>query len=153
MKKAIYSIGTEAIEFSTPSIKKTFWFPEDARTIDEWNEVQEHVASCENENYFISENLSNTDAAKYLHYMEDKRFRLWWCKMSWNGNESTWIAGGYYTDMTYDRYFVREINDSEREQLRSACNAEQAKFTKRLRTYLKRYGLSKCRFDTFWSNR
>ena len=26
------------------------------------------------------------------------------------------------------------------------------KFTKRLRTYLKRYGLSKCHFSSFWEN-
>lgn len=153
MKKTAYTIGTESIEFKAPSIKKNFWFAEDARTIEEWDEVQEHVASCKNEDYFIHENLNDTDAAHYLHYMDDRRFRLWWCKSSWNGIERVWISGGYYTDMTYDRYFVREVDDDERAQLREACNAEQAKFTKRLHTYLKRYGLSKCRFDTFWSNR
>lgn len=152
-KTTNYTIGTETIEFDTPSIKKDFWFAEDARTVEEWNEIQEHVASCENEAYFIRENLNSTKAAMYLHYMNDKRFRLWLSKSTWNGITTTWISGGYYTDMTYDRYFVREITDEERDQLRKACDNEQAKFTKRLNTYLKRYGLTKCRFDTYWSNR
>lgn len=152
-KKTTYTIGTETIEFDVPSIKKDFWFPEDARTVDEWNEVQQHVDDCANEAYFISENLNETKAAMYLHYLDDNRFRLWLSKSEWRNETEVWISGGYYTDMTYDRYFVREITNEERDQLRKACEAEQAKFTKRLRTYLKRYGLSKCRFDTYWSNR
>lgn len=153
MKKTQYTIGNEVIDFDAPSIKKDFWFSEDARTMEEWDEVQEHVAACRNEDYFIRDNMNNTKAAMYLHYMDDNRFRLWISKSSWNGIDHTWISGGYYTDMTYDRYFVREINGEERDQLRAACDAEQAKFSKRLRTYLKRYGLSKCRFDTYWANR
>ena len=152
-KTTNYTIGTETIEFDTPSIKKDFWFAEDARTMEEWDEVIAHVESCENEAYFISQNMNGTDAAGYLRHMDDKRFRMWLCKSSWNGIDRAWISSGYYTDMTYDRYFVREITDEERDQLRKACDNEQAKFAKRLKTYLKRYGLSKCRFDTYWSNR
>lgn len=153
MKNTSYTIGESTIAFSAPHIQKNFWFGEDARTVEEWNEVQDFVASCENEKYFMSENMRNTDAARYLRMMDDRRFRLWFVSSTWGGETHVSISAGYYTDMTYDRYFVRELTDEEREQLRTACETEQAKFEKRLRTYLKRYGLSKCYFSTYWSNR
>lgn len=150
MKQTIYTIGDTVVKFRAPSIQKDFWFGEDARTVDEWNEVQEHVASCENADYFMRENLRNTDASHYLRAISDNRFRLWKCV---NRFGDAWISWGYYADMTYDTQFVRELTDEERQEMREACEIEQAKFEKRLRTYLKRYGLSKCHFSTYWSNR
>ena len=150
MKQTTYTIGDTVVKFSAPSIQKDFWFAEDARTVEEWNEVQEHVASCENVDYFMRENLSNTNASHYLRAIKDSRFRLWKCV---NRFGDTWISYGYFTDMTYDTQFVRELTDEEKQELHEACVAEQAKFEKRLRTYIKRYGLSKCHFSTYWSNR
>ena len=153
MKSTSYTIGETTITFSAPHIQKDFWFSEDARSVDEWREVQDFVTSCKNENYFMRENLRNTDAGNYLRMLDDGGRRFWFREVNWGGGVHVSITAGYYTDMTYDRYFVRELTSDEREQLRTACEAEQAKFEKRLRTYLKRYGLSKCDLAAYWANR
>ena len=116
----------------------------------EWEEVQDHVFSCKNEAYFMSENMSSTDAWRYLRALNERRFGVYLCK---DREGESWVCWSYWAEMQEDRYFVRELTDEEREQLRTACEAEQAKFEKRLRTYLKRYGLSKCYFSTYWANR
>lgn len=150
IKKTAYTIGGDLVEFSTPHIKREFWFAEDTRTIEEWDAVQEYVESCENENYFIAQNMKNTEAAHYLARLDDFRFGFYKCSNDWC---PCWISYSYRDEMREDRSFVRELTEEEREQLREACEKEQAKFEKRLRTYLKRYGLTKCHFSTYWANR
>ncbi len=150
MKTTEYTIGEAVVKFRAPGIQRYFLFSEDARTIEEWEEVQDFVTSCRNEAYFMSENMSNTEAGLYLRALNERRFGVYLCK---DKNGESWICWSYWSEMFDDRFYVRELNDEERNQLRAACEAEQAKFSKRLRTYLKRYGLSNCHFSTYWSNR
>lgn len=44
------------------------------------------------------------------------------------------------------------LNDSENERLNNAIDKANAKFEKRLQTYLKKYGLSKVNTWTYWAN-
>lgn len=44
------------------------------------------------------------------------------------------------------------LNDSENERLNNAIDKANAKFEKRLQTYLKKYGLSKVNTWTYWEN-
>ena len=46
MKETAYTIDGQEIAFMAPSIKKYFYFPEDARTTEKWNAVQSHVDEC-----------------------------------------------------------------------------------------------------------
>jgi len=150
MKKTAYQIGDASIEFRAPSIKREFWFAEDAQSVEEWDAVQAHVQSCETFSFFVDQNMKDTEAAHFLRALDDFRFGLYLCSDVWC---DAWVSYSYKDEMREDRYFVRELTSEERDQLRTACEAEQAKFEKRLHTYLKRYGLSKCHFSTYWSNR
>ena len=44
------------------------------------------------------------------------------------------------------------MNDTDRARLLDACKMQRAKFEKRLKAYLKRYGLSKIKKWTYWDN-
>lgn len=147
MKSTSYAVGAATVEFWAPTIKTQFWYPEDARTADEWNAVQARVEQdSRDEGLFVSENMAATEAARYLRCLDDPRYELYT------------VEGETFVEPVY-RYDApgfagaHLLTDSERGQLREACNQEQARFAKRLRAYLKRYGLSKCQFDTYWSNR
>ena len=45
---------------------------------------------------------------------------------------------------------MHKLTEDECELLYYTARAEQEKFEKRLNTYLKRYGLSKCHYWTYW---
>lgn len=45
------------------------------------------------------------------------------------------------------------LDDDERAAVTGMLQDECDKFGKRLTSYLKRYGLSKCRFSTYWADR
>jgi hypothetical protein len=53
---------------------------------------------------------------------------------------------------TYGRKTDEELTIDDLTELYRICFEEQMKFCKRLRTYLKRYGLSKVRTWTYWAD-
>ena len=148
IKKHTYTIGVHEIDFSIPSIQRHFWFPEDARTTEEWDEVQSRVsAASKSEEFFITENMNDLyvtrllkdidNVGRKLYVYDDKRF----VEVVYLDEEPSYHGNHHLLDK------------DEKEQLRAACKKEQELFMKRLRTYLKRYGLSKCTFSSFWINR
>lgn len=80
MKETAYTIDGQEIAFMAPSIKKDFYFPEDARTTEKWNAVQSHVDECSKSvEYFKAENLKpcNCRAARLLDALQDSRYELY----------------------------------------------------------------------------
>lgn len=149
IKKRSYEVGDYVIEFRNPSIKRHFWFAEDARTVEEWDEVQSRVdAASKSERYFIESNIADLEATRLLKNADDWRFKMYvyegkhFVDCVWNDGEPSY---------SWDNPHL--LTDEEKEQLKDACKREQELFTKRLKTYLKRYGLSKCTFDSYWSER
>ena len=149
IKKRTYNIGDYEIEFSNPSITRHFWFAEDARTVEEWDEVQSRVeAASKSEGYFIDVNMADMKATHLLKKIDDMRFKMYvyegkhFVDVVWLDDEPSYSFDNPHLLTAY-----------EKEQLRTACLKEQELFMKRLRTYLKRYGLSKCRFESYWSER
>ncbi|MDD6945091.1 MAG: hypothetical protein PUI67_05585 [Collinsella sp.] len=150
MKTTTYMVDGETIEFIQPSIKKDFWFPEDDRTREDHERTWARVASCETEDYFMSENLDSTRAARLLRCLSENSANMY--VVHDYGRGESFVGTDYDRDGA-NYAGARKLSADGAEQLRDACEREQAKFEKRLRTYLKRYGLSKCNFDTYWSMR
>lgn len=145
MKTTAYAIDGQQIEFAVPKIKTQFWISEDARTAEEWHDVQALAAERESSaEYFISENLRDSTAARYLRCLDSSRYEFWT------------VQGRGFIDVEY-KYEKPSfpgsapLSEDGRRQLRAACESEQAKFARRLRTYLKRYGLARVSVDTYWS--
>ena len=148
MKETTYTIDGQEIAFMAPSIKKDFYFPEDARTTEEWHAVQSHVDECSKSvEYFKAENLKpcNCRAARLLDALQDSRYELYT------------VAGKDFVDVErkYDGPSfsgATPLTDDGREALREACEKELRKFEARLDKYVRRYGLSRCTYQSFWAN-
>lgn len=116
-----------------------------------------HAATSEE--YFLEQNLKGFDAKiknleepdEYTHicivresYCSQKEpLNLWGYKVlkHWQYNDA--VDRNYYTDL-------QEINAEDRAIILNALKAERAKFEKRLKAYLKRYGLSKIKSWSYW---
>ena len=146
MKTTTYTIGNAIVQMETPKIKTTFWFAENDRSTEDNAKTWAHVESCENENYFIAENMRQLKVTSYLEKLDSIK----WAFYTYEGKD--FVECVYSFDKpSYAN--AHKLEGEELEQLRHVCVAEQERFVKRLKNYLKRYGLSKCTFDTYWSER
>lgn len=150
------------IYFEKPSIETSFCFgySDSAYNTDEYdnaNRMAHHAATSEE--YFLEQNLKGFDAVikslenteEYTHicisresYSSQKEpLNLWSYKVLkyWQYNDA--VDRNYYTDL-------QEINAEDRAIILNALKTERAKFEKRLRAYLKRYGLSKVKSWSYW---
>lgn len=59
----------------------------------------------------------------------------------------------YKEELAHCKGAVRRLTPDECDRYADAIENQKALFMKRLRTYLKRYGLSKCSYDTYWADR
>lgn len=161
--------GGLVVTMDKPSIKKDFWFGE--HTYD-YDEVVEHADKCSKSvEYFKHENMSHCDAYNLLQALDgkdwrgyDTSYKLYVAKKSYCGQDDD-CRLGYVKALTWGtdprEYFAtrsgmiehREIDDDEKAALREFLEDEVEKFDKRLDTYLKRYGLSKCHYGVYWADR
>ena len=128
-----------------PSIKTQFWFHDEGPNYEYYKTIVNSEDKMKE--YFISHNLSQFDCTI-------KRFE---------NNQCAYIAL-YYNDKTpafnlcFD-YSQAHINNmqpltkDECESIKKALVWAKGQFRKRLETYLKRYGVKKLDFDTYWADR
>ena len=145
------------IVFDKDSIKTDFWFGE--HTYD-YDEVCQRADDCsKSEAYFIAENMRQCDAHRHLELLDDPRWTPYLHSHAYTDQEKDCKLGyvSFYRDGIDDRFSsitdYRPLDPDEIDVYRAACESEVAKFEKRLRTYLKRYGLSKCHYGVFWADR
>jgi hypothetical protein len=109
--------------------------------------------------YFIERNMDGTDAAWQMEYIQED------CHPC-----EPWLDPSHYTSQTDDcklgavrwehwdkrdwceRQGWRRLTDDELAAYYAVLYEEQVKFLKRLKTYLKRYGLSKVETWTYWAD-
>lgn len=121
---------------------------------------EEVRAASSNESFFLKKNLEYYDfilslvdgryTTKVIPFLIYKKYdgQLETSKLG----RITWINPS--CDNTDDDYSKRRMTAEELTVYRRAIVEERERFVKRLRTYLKRYGLSKCLFTTFcWDDR
>lgn len=141
------------VPFDKPSIKTEFWFGEhnyeDRRA--------EARAASRDVDYFISRNMEQIDCLSLdrgdeyesgTAYVFDRRYcsqpddcRLGFVSFVRPVDEQRWHEGR------------RELTPAELDRYREAVENQRVLFGRRLKTYLKRYGLSKCHYQTFWADR
>lgn len=152
MKKADVLVpldNGEIYEIEKPTIETSFCFGHGYCGITS-PEDEQRAYACEriartNEDYFLEENLRDINA--WIEALQDKK---------------VYKYGRYYgktegklRNITVLSYWqtpsegMEEISDSERQALIAGYEEEKKRFTKRLKTYLKRYGLSKLKTWTY----
>lgn len=152
-----------------PHIQTDFWFGEHTYDYDEVCETAHKLST--DEQYFIDENLRGCDAHSILEALEGRD------RWGYETMYDVYVVGHHYSSQDDDcqlgyvtalrlgtdpqRHFAvrngvqpyRKATDGEIEALKTFYADEVAKFEKRLRAYLKRYGLSKCNYGVYWADR
>lgn len=142
------------ITIDKPSIETRFCFGEHGFDFDEVNETCDRLSR--DEGYFIAENIRRCAAGGIIKNLEDGHpFVPVLRREHYTGQTEDCRLG--YVEWVYwydiDRDDPDILTADEIAEYRQMCEEEIEKFTKRLRTYLKRYGLSKCDFWTYWADR
>ena len=162
-------IGGTLWVMDKPSIRTDFWFGEHTYDYDEVCERCDKAS--ESERYFIGENLRNCPAYEMLEALEgrdrwgyDAHFKAYLADDAyWSQDEDCRL--GHVNVLKWhvdpEEYYAtregmmphRELTEDETEQVKDFLREEVEKFQKRLKTYLKRYGLSKCHYGVYWADR
>lgn len=140
------------IAIDKPSIKKHFCFGESGYDMDDALNSA-HVARTSTD-YFMEENLEeinaqiadlkNLDKKCYAtRSYEDSKIKHLLVIEPWK------LEYGFYS-YEYKMGYVEELTDKDRETLLEAYMKVREAFSKRLATYLKKYGLSKVHAWTYW---
>lgn len=144
--------------FEKPSIETSFCFgysdsAYDTEEYDNANNMAMHAQTSEE--YFLKENLKSLDNA--IHDIEDKSndyyiYRDAYCsqKEPLNVWRYACLAGWRLEERKKHLADLTECNETDRKIISNALKHERAKFEKRLKTYLKRYGMSKVRSWSYW---
>lgn len=162
-------IGGIMVTVDKPHIQTDFWFGEHTYDYDEVCDTCR--AMSESEQYFIEQNLESFGAYNMLRGLNgiDK----WGYEASFDayivdnhyGSQDDDCILGYVNILKLgnnpDEHFAtregiqnyRKLTDEERAELAEFLKGEVEKFQKRLKTYLKRYGLSKCHYGVYWADR
>lgn len=154
------------LRFEKPNIETSFCFGYsdsryDTEDYDRANNMVRHASS--DENYFLKENLKWYDSEikkinekkdhlcihRVSYYSQKEPLNVWkFSVLPWHtfdectkGEHRSWL-----TDLS-------EVNGVDRAIILNALKEERAKFEKRLKTYLKKYGLSKLKVWSYWRDR
>ena len=143
------------VTFDKEHIKTDFCFGEHGFDYDEVNATC--AALSRDEQYFIDENMKSTTAASIIGRLDGDSWPYWrkqypilvpskheGCRLA----HLEWTTNGSEASKE-----PMALTDGEIRLLRWEMEREQQKFEKRLRAYLKRYGMSKCNFWTYWADR
>ena len=156
---AYMTIGDRIVTIDKPDIKKDFCFGYHANIYysdaDQADEMADFARTSVE--YFVSENLEWTDANGIMSNVSDGCFPF-----------EPWLDTRRYMSQSDDCKFGcirwehwdkdewaesqgwRRLTDDELREYYTLAYEEQLKFIKRLKTYLKRYGMSNVRTWTYW---
>ena len=157
------------VTFDKPHIQTDFWFGEHTYDYDEV--CDECSRASESERYFITENLSSCKAKNLMDAIDgrdsrgyDACFKVYVVDRHYCSQDDDCKLGyvrALRLGMNPEEHFAtrsgtqndRELTEDEKAALRGFLEEEVEKFRKRLKTYLKRYGLSKCHYGVYWADR
>lgn len=143
------------VTFGKPSIQTDFWFGEHTYDYDEVCETAQALST--NEQYFMDTNLKNCKAWRYIDAIENNKYghQPYLRGKAYCSQDDDCILGyiDFQRDYETNGKEIKKLDENEKKMLLEFCKDELAKFEKRLRTYLKRYGMSKCHFGVYWADR
>ena len=155
MSSAQVVVKTEAgyfIEIEKPSIQKHFCFGESGYDMKEAQESA-HVART-SEDYFIRENLD--PIYHTIKTIADVNNSLY-ASRSYDGTNIKHLVISEPWRIPYGPYaseqkmgYLKELTENDRQAILEAYRKVYGAFEKRIKSYLKRYGLSKVRAWTYW---
>lgn len=153
-------VGEKIIPFQKPSIRKEFYHPEHGYDYDD---VQENINKIsDNEEYFIQQNIENTDVYHNLEKLKsaksDKNQHYITIEEQYADSNVGYIkynepSALYRNGNKYDPTTEKKLDDETIDALIEKSEEELDKFNKRLKTYLKKYGLSKVSHSSYWADR
>lgn len=139
------------IPFEKPKIKTDFWVSEGStRTMDEALRLCNDITTSEQA--FIDANTREMrDRIKELE--GNVRFCLKRKYSARNGVEIPIVGYHYLRDAGFHSGEEMTLSQEDRKLIIDAEKREFGKFERRIKTYLKRYGLSKVSANTYWADR
>lgn len=156
---AYMTVGDRLVTFDKPRIETRFCFGYGRQGAYDYDEVQEVCDSLSrNERYFVDHNLERSDAGQDMRAIEDSFWIEWWLSdRHYTGQTPDCRLGSVFAKHREDhdwceRQGWRLLTEDELHEYYRVCFEEQVKLCKRLKTYLKRYGLSKCEYWTYWAD-
>lgn len=143
----------------------TFWFHDEGPNYEYYKQVTDNDET--KKEYFLRQNLHEYD--DLIKGMTERKDRFGyelvpvfyeheWCScglLGW-GNRLVMMTEGRVQEEERDprsRNNIHRMTESDAKKALAILKSERAKFEKRLHAYLKRYGLSKIRFGTYWADR
>lgn len=150
---AVMSDGSLVV-IEKPHIKTSFCFGESGYDIEDAENAAHYAKTSEQ--YFIDENMRYTYFDREMAYLTNY--------INGGAGQTPYIYGAYW-DTGYNcklrnvRFYAyhetapsdgKVLSADDAKVLLEAYKSAKAKFEKRLRTYLKRYGLSKVHSWTYW---
>ena len=150
----IIELGEFIVTYDKPSIETDFWFPEHTYDYDEV--VEEANACSKSEQYFIGVNLQRFD--DLVERLDDTGNRWFVGEEYWQQPADCKLGSIECIRRSWNEQEVRlkrarELTKEEVADYRKFIIEEREKFDKRLRAYLKRYGLTKCHYSVYWADR
>lgn len=142
-----------------PRIETSFWFGENGSDFQE--KVELASKASRDREYFKQKNIANSQLTSIRLKIQaalegNGKFFLF---KTW-GNQPFYDAAYYANDhmlrplsASILKTADREMTRAELETYKELIDAALKRFDCRLNTYLKRYGLSKCSYDTYWVDR
>jgi len=144
----VYPVRGYLADIDKPRIETSFCFGYGFCGVSSLEDMQDASRMADharkNESYFIAENLKNING--YIEALGNSNLSaymtgsnglvgLHFCKPWETGDQKRWAENGGYTYI--------ELTEAERKEIAGYYGIEKDRFSKRLNTYLKRYGLSK----------
>lgn len=142
------------LPFEKPKIETDFWFAESS--IGTAPTMNEALRSCavmkSSQQAFIDANTR-----KMRDNINELEGEGWFClKRKYHSENGVELPIANYHSLRVARYYSGDeipLTKEDRQLIIEAEKRELEKFTKRLNTYLKRYGLSKVSARTYWADR
>lgn len=158
-----FRANTIIVGLEKPYIQKDFWFGYSdfgqGPTFDECNNAEDN-ARRNAIDYFMKSNLKpiDNDIKKITELIENKNFsyyNYYFNKHYYSESETNPVSTIVYFDKWQDRekYEKNFLTAEELKLYLEALKEYRNMFIKRLNTYLKRFGVSKLHFGTYWMDR
>lgn len=153
---AFMTIGDCIVTIDKPSIQTRFCFGYGVQGAYDYDEAQTTCSKMsQSERYFIDYNLHDCLAGQLINRMDEAVWVDYWLvgpRYNTSCNLYSVCSKDRNERCIYEDKGWHRLTEEELAEYKEMLQGELEKFRKRLSTYLKRYGLSKCRYWTYWTD-
>ena len=139
---AIY-LEDKLVTFYKPAIETSFYF-------DDENEAELNNYYNFSEGYFINSNMERSE----FRFLDDEEKFQSLCIVRLFDRGNLWVVKSLdeFERQSYSEDNCKVLTPEQRQKVKEIILDEKAKFQERLQNYLKRYGLTKIKKQTYWAN-